>query len=336
MTLFKRKNGMYYVSFFENKKQKVISTKCKDKPSALKFVTNLKQNLKERSELDCEPITLKKLVFEYLKFNEPLKTSKTLRTYRGSFKFFQQYFGEQLQLSEIDFKKLSDYFNYRLRTASVYQARIDKINLSSLYEFALERMYIKENIVKRIKPFRIPEKQPAYFTPEQFSKWLDACDKEDIRDVSIVAIYTGMRLTELVNLRWNEVDFRNRMIILSNQNTITKSKKVRTIPMSIGLMQKMTDLQQHSKSDRVFAFNTSGNVQDYITKQFKKIVRKAGINGKLHFHSLRHSFASALVESGVGIYQVSKMLGHSTTKTTEVYAHIRPESLLQLVESLNF
>jgi site-specific recombinase XerD len=64
-----------------------------------------------------------------------------------------------------------------------------------------------------------------------------------------------------------------------------------------------------------------------ISHKFKKYVRKSGLNDKLHFHSLRHSFASALVISGVSLYAVQKLLGHTTSKTTEIYAHLLPQQL---------
>lgn len=74
--------------------------------------------------------------------------------------------------------------------------------------------------------------------------------------------------------------------------------------------------------------------QDYLVKNYKKFVLKAGINPKLNFHSLRHTFASWLVQRGVSIYHVSKLLGHADIKTTEIYAHVRAEDLRASVELL--
>ena len=75
--------------------------------------------------------------------------------------------------------------------------------------------------------------------------------------------------------------------------------------------------------------------QDRITKTFKKYVIKSKLNPKLKFHSLRHTFASWLVQRGVSIYEVSKLLGHSDIKVTEIYAHLKPENLRNAVELLN-
>ena len=72
-----------------------------------------------------------------------------------------------------------------------------------------------------------------------------------------------------------------------------------------------------------------------MTHKFKSYVKKAEINPKLNFHSLRHTFASWLVQKGATIYDVSKLLGHSTIKSTEVYAHLRVDELRGAVERLN-
>lgn len=336
MTLFKRNNGIYYLSFLQDGKQKVISTKAKSKSNALKFLAQFEREQEGRAIYKCTPITLEKFRFEFLKQSEGFKTEKTIKSYKTTFNFLLKYFKSTTNLHQITVQQLQDYFHWRLNKSSIYQIRKDRINISSFYRYAVERNYATDNPIRNIRAFKPPQKQPLYFSKEDFAKWLDACDREDIRNVAIAGVYTGMRLTELVNLRWNEVDFRNRMIILSNQNTITKNKQVRTCPMSIKLMQLMTDLQQHSKSDRVFSFDTSGIAQNYVSKQFKIAVRKAGINEKLHFHSLRHTYASWLVQLNVPIYTVSRLLGHSDLKTSQIYSHLANGNLTQSVDLINF
>jgi len=68
-----------------------------------------------------------------------------------------------------------------------------------------------------------------------------------------------------------------------------------------------------------------------VSKSFKRYIRQAGLNNDLKFHSLRHTYASYLVQGGVSLYVVQKLLGHSDIKTTEIYAHLSPESLQEAV-----
>jgi site-specific recombinase XerD len=74
---------------------------------------------------------------------------------------------------------------------------------------------------------------------------------------------------------------------------------------------------------------------DYVSKKFKQICREAQIDGSIHFHSLRHSFASALVKSGVSIYTVKELMGHSSVSVTEIYSHLQVEDLKQAVNIFN-
>jgi site-specific recombinase XerD len=77
-------------------------------------------------------------------------------------------------------------------------------------------------------------------------------------------------------------------------------------------------------------------IRDYdLSKLFKRYVLRADLNPKLKFHSLRHTFASWLVQKGVSIYEVSKLLGHSDIRVTQIYAHLTLDNLRSAVELLN-
>jgi site-specific recombinase XerD len=78
----------------------------------------------------------------------------------------------------------------------------------------------------------------------------------------------------------------------------------------------------------------SSNTPGHVTFKVKQTIRRAKLPGNLHFHSLRHTFASWLVQGGVSIYQVSKLLGHANTTTTEIYAHLVPGDMHQVVAPL--
>jgi site-specific recombinase XerD len=90
-----------------------------------------------------------------------------------------------------------------------------------------------------------------------------------------------------------------------------------------------------SDTEIIFTYHYQPIKQDFISKKFKKYVIKAGLNPKLNFYSLRHTFPSWLVQRGVSIYEVSKLLGHSDIKVTEIYSHLRVEDLRNSVNLLN-
>jgi len=74
---------------------------------------------------------------------------------------------------------------------------------------------------------------------------------------------------------------------------------------------------------------------DYFSRRFKRVCRKAELDKSIHFHSLRHSFASNLVQKGVSLYTVKELLGHASISTTEIYSHLNMDSLREAVEKLD-
>jgi integrase/recombinase XerD len=73
---------------------------------------------------------------------------------------------------------------------------------------------------------------------------------------------------------------------------------------------------------------------EFISKKFKEAVRTADLNSGYHFHTLRHSFASNLVQHGVNLYTIKELLGHENIKTTQIYSHLRSENLSKAVNLL--
>lgn len=138
-----------------------------------------------------------------------------------------------------------------------------------------------------------------------------------------------MRLGEILNMQWAWIDKNQNLIIIKNsENFTTKSKKERIIPIH-QKVKKILD-QQSINNVSSYVFNT-GSVNclnsEYVSKQFKKALRAAKLNDDIHFHSLRHSFASNLVQRGVNLYVVKELLGHEDIKTTQVYSHLTQSSL---------
>jgi len=137
-----------------------------------------------------------------------------------------------------------------------------------------------------------------------------------------------MRLGELLNMKWNWIDFKQNIITVQCSATFTtKSKKERIIPISPILrsqlsnqLPKVIDLEKNT-----FVFARINGIKlnvDFVSKQFKKSVRAAGLDDKIHFHTLRHSFASLLVQRSVSLYVVKELLGHESLTTTQIYAHL--------------
>ena len=101
------------------------------------------------------------------------------------------------------------------------------------------------------------------------------------------------------------------------------------------LFNKYSLLMKLSPNEFVFARYQGIKLnEDYVSKKFKKVIRALAMNDDIHFHSLRHSFASLLVQRGVSLYVVKELLGHEDLSTTQIYSHLQTANLLQAVNLL--
>lgn len=336
MFLYKNKTGVYYIVYTnESGKRTTKSTKQTLKSEANKFLFSFQRELEFKKSQVVKPIQIKQFGFQYLRQRESHFTEKTIKVNKTTFKFLENYFGN-IQISEITRNNLEEYFNNRIKKSSIFTARKDLINISAAFNYAVNSGYLVSNPCKGIKRYRLPEKQPLFYSKEDFKKLLDAIDNEDLRDLVLFAVNTGLRQMELITLEWRQINFKDNFLILDNNGHITKSKRIRTIPLNqtcIDILQK-----RYERSDfqyqNVFTIDNKPILQEKFSKQFKTYVIKAKINSKLNFHSLRHTHASWLVQSGVSIYVVSKLLGHADIKTTQIYAHLRSDDLRSAVNQL--
>ncbi len=335
MFLSKRSNGYYYVFYDKpDGKRTCISTKCKKKQEALKFLSNFQYNLKERERLNLDKIALKDFAYEYLKYSESVHSWKTTKDYKNTFNQLLKYFGNIL-LIDISTRKLNSFLQFRSKT-SLYVSSKDLRYLRSAFNWAMKNHYLSENPCNYIKSIKVPEKSPLYLSEIEFECLIRVVECDDFRDVFTFAINTGLRQMELLTLKWNQIDFKNQMLTLDNREHVTKSKKPRSVPLNLKAIQILTDRQIKSHSSEVFTFNENTIKPDFISKTFKKCVLKAGLNPKLKFHSLRTSFGSWLVQRGCGIYDVMRLMGHSDVRvTTQHYASLTSENLRNSVNLLN-
>jgi len=333
MFLYKRNNGYYYIYYSSsNGKIQAKSTKEKMKSQALKYLSTFEKELKGRPQNDLPKKPLGLFKFEFLRYSEMIRTAKTIKAYQSTFKYFEKMYSNKT-IDSFTNNDIRNYLEAQLTKRSIYSARKDLINIKSFFRYALERKYIKENPCIGIKQYKIPEKQPIYFSKEEYDKLLSVIEDKEMKDLVITAANTGLRLMELLNLSWKQINISRRSIILDNSTHITKSKRIRTIPINNNILNILIEMKSNSKSDKVFSYE-GRNADIYTSIAFKKYVIKAELNPKLHFHSLRHSFASWLIQSGISIYIVSKLLGHSDIKTTEIYSHLRNDDLQSAVNFL--
>ena len=327
----------YYLSYYNEDKQRIrISTRSKDIDEAKMFLKEFKSNLNPRKQ---KINRIQPIVDQYLNYSKAVHSPKTFDTYKSVLKHFKEHFKDHF-IQNICSRDLEEYILNIKNNVSAYSGRKYYRHISSFFEKVISWDYIKTNPFKKFKAPKLPEKIPAYFTEEEFKKLVSVMKSDFIRDIVFVAIYTGMRQAEIYNLRWCDIDFDKRIIKIQNSEYFTtKNERIRFIPMNDELYKILLNKHRYKTSDQEIIFylfdRSYKSIRYYITHKFKEYIRKAGLSEKLHFHSLRHTFASWLVQRDTNIFSVMKLLGHSTISTTMIYTHLAPETLHCEVNKLN-
>lgn len=146
-------------------------------------------------------------------------------------------------------------------------------------------------------------------------------------EIITVAANTGLRMGELLNLRWKDIDLFRKTISIIQPKTIPLCEVVFNLLVSKSKTVSMSGFIFRTEVDTKIS---SSNLQ----REFWKSLEAAKISN-FRFHDLRHTFATRLVQTGVDLYSVSKLLGHKDIKTTQKYAHHNTNSLRDAVKNLD-
>ena len=336
MYLIRRKNGTYYVQFIDpntNLKRR-ISTGTKSKSEAFKFLRNFDPGLPNEKDV----LRISRFRDEYLRYVNNNKSKKYIKSIGLSFRQLLRYC-KDIPLQDLNAKSLDQFISQRVSNspaAAVLYFRTLKAALSKAVVWG----YIDENPFKKIKPPKLKKSLPVFISKSEFEMVLNHTKATMLKELYTTAFYSGMRLGEIVNLVWDCVDFKRKIIIVKNINGfVTKSKKERIIPMNSKLetlmIEKFSSVNKANSNDYIF-YRIKGIKlnEGFVSKKFKRAVRAAGLNNNIHFHTLRHSFASRLAQKGVSLFVIKELLGHEDIKTTQVYSHLKTENLTEAINLL--
>ncbi|MCZ6691559.1 MAG: site-specific integrase [Planctomycetota bacterium] len=199
---------------------------------------------------------------------------------------------------------------------------------------------MSENPARRVPKYsELGREREIFLTPKQ-CRALIAAAEPAFKPMITFALLTGMRRGAILALQWRSVDFEHAVINI--ESATTKSGRKRVIPMCERVADILQDFWTTKKvikpdrSDRVFSSwlgqrFTGKTIERMMNEAVERCtelpddMREGNRNQSLTFHGLRHTAASQMVASGMSLFEVSRILGHSSTTTTERYAHFAPE-----------
>ncbi|MGM0509019.1 MAG: site-specific tyrosine recombinase/integron integrase, partial [Fusobacteriota bacterium] len=269
------------------------------------------------------------------KFQKTLKVQryspKTIKAYSGHLTRFLSYTKKSNydKITNNDVKSYLEYVVINKKRSDSYQNQV--INaIKGFYKRILNRQID----VKKIKRPRRSKKLPTVLSKKEVKKLINSV--KNLKHKTIISlIYSGgLRISEVVNLKIRDID-SDKMIINIRGG---KGKKDRIVGLSNNLLELLREYyKQYSPSK--YLFNGQGEKNKYSTRSiqkfFKKYKNKAGIKKKATVHTLRHSYATHLLESGVDLRVIQELLGHKSSKTTEIYTHVSNKLIKKVVNPLD-
>ena len=208
--------------------------------------------------------------------------------------------------------------------------------LKSFYDYCVEIKEIESNPAIFVESPKLPSTLPDYLDLSKLSDILSMPQQETLigsRDLAMMELFysTGMRLSELVNLNVNHLDFFHQIVKVTG-----KGKKERLIPFgkqakdSIKNYLKMRNIKGNFQlvSDSLFVSNRNKRVsQRTVQRRVRMYLASFAGSGSSGPHTLRHAFATHLLERGADIRSVKELLGHDSLSSTQIYTHIQPEKM---------
>lgn len=205
--------------------------------------------------------------------------------------------------------------------------------LRSFFGWLTREEYIDKDPMNRIDRPKLPPSAPKYLTHDEMEALREAAT-ELIDKLIIEMLYsTGVRVTELIKLNWDDIDTNTKQAIIRDG----KGGKSRVVPISTKAIRLLKQYRATRQDDNPWIFESRYKrrmVKETIERRVRKLGKKAGIQKTVTPHRLRHSQATHLLDAGMPINMVQKILGHASVSTTQIYARTQMAGVEQYYRRL--
>jgi integrase len=215
--------------------------------------------------------------------------------------------------------------------------------LITLLNQALDWHCLARNPLASFKPVKEPELHFDYWTAPEIRQFLNANLHDPLHSLYLVALNTGMRRGEPCALQWDRVDFiRNQLIVSRSPSRYglketTKSGRKRYVLINPSVKEILQKIFRAQKGKFVFSEENGEPIDaQHLPRDFVKAQTKAGFMKLIRFHDLRHTFASHFMMNGGNIYDLQKILGHSSLEMTQRYGHMSRDHLAEATQIVAF
>lgn len=268
------------------------------------------------------------------------KSKETIKSYTSDLTAFQNFleckYNCAVYLNEVKNIDIDDYL-YKLKIKKLSSASRSRqlYTLRSFWNYLYKNNLCNLNIAMSVEPIKIQRKERTFLSCEEAHTLINAIEHPIVKTVVQTLFYTGLRISECLNLKLEDVDMKNKIIHVING----KGSKNRNIPINVHLLSILQNYVRtygdSRKSNYFFATEKSGKLSaPYVNRILNDTSKNLGWEKHISAHILRHSFASNLIKNGVNLVYVQKLLGHSNLKVTSIYTHANMDDLNKCINVL--
>lgn len=268
------------------------------------------------------------------------RSQRTISGYIGELYFFQNWMEERfngpITIDDITGNDINEFLLHLKEERGYKPASRRRLaaTLKGFFKWAYKHGYVDVDLAETVPSIKVPDNERHFLSPEEVKTWVDAVD----HDVSKVAIwimyYAGLRINEATNLRMDDVqlDEDGGWLIVRRG----KGGKYRRVPIAPALAEILRDyMTWRVDSEYLLATKKTGHISSVtIQAELREARRKLGWSEDITPHILRHSFASQVYQKTQDILVVSKLLGHTNLTTTQVYAHLHDDRMVEAVNAI--
>ena len=325
------RGGVWWMSYTVNGQRIRESTEYSDRKAAGLVLAKVQVAIKEgkwfgKSQEVKTPIPAAAEEFLTL-YSKPRKAS--WEDDERMLKRFSKFLGPQVFLQDVSRLHIEQFQNHLL-SKGASKARVNRYIacLKCFFNRHIDWGKLKANPVKGIKLFQ-ESMRTRYLEMGQIQTLLQECS-ERLRPVVLTALLTGLRKSDILGLRWQDIDFENRTINFRQ----SKTGNAISIRMSKALASILSEITSDADNPYVFVYEGKPLLQfGWVRADFSAAIKAAGISD-FRFHDLRHTFATQQRFLGRDIAVIKELLGHKSIRMTMRYAHVRPAELEEAVDQL--
>ena len=265
-------------------------------------------------------------------------SKNTIDSYRNDLVMFDKYINKNINsISDSDIKKYLKYLKDNKHNERSIARNTS--TLRSFYKFLIISKYVKTNPMDNITSIKLSKKLPDILTIDEINRILDIkiTDNYSIRNKAMLELIyaTGLRVSELVNLKTYDVDTTDNIV-----RTMGKGSKERIIPIgeyatdALNSYLSIRDTFLKKEINDYLFLNNHGKkmTRQGFYKIIKRLARENNIKKDISPHTLRHSFATHMINNGADLRTIQELLGHSDISTTQIYTHVSTEKLKNTFE----